>query len=738
VAGDGRVSLTWTAPADDGGSAITGYRIVPFIGSNAQPAIDTGATDTSATVTGLANGTAYTFRVAGLNGVGEGVYSAASAPVTPASSAPSSFVYSDDFESGSLGGYTQLNTGTGSASASPAAAHQGGYGLRLADDAGQFALAAHSLGADPLTDSSTTFWVRLTATSGMVTVAEGRSASAARAWDLIYDATHRGFYYYPYGASGSVEIFTGNNTASAPGTWMQIQLDYDATASGGAQILINGATQRAWSRTGNFAGAAGYQTLQLWNDGQGSADFDDVAVGSAAGLAAAPTGVTASPQSDGSVTVKWDAPAGGGITSYRVTPYLGTAAQTPAYSPTASANVGGLTLGSTYTFKVAAINAVGTGPDSAASAAALAATPPDAPSGITPSPGDGRVTVQWTAPANTGGSPVTGYTVTPYAGATAGTPVTVGNVSSTVVSGLVNGTAYTFRVAAVNAVGTGAQSAASASVTPAATASTVPGVLGGPVTATASGFGAAALTWKAATSDGGSPILGYRITPVIGGVGGPVQTPVDVSPTATSYTLTGLNGNTTYLIRVQAFNANGVGPANAGALVVRGGPTNVTATASDGAVTINWALPANTTSSQLTNYLVYPYIGSQRAPGLPGVWIPVTSTSMTMDGLTDGTTYNFHVEAVSSAWGNSPDSISNEATPSVWTPPATPYTNTVFTDTFESGRGNWTVLQPPRARPGARTAWASERGARAAARTPWTSTPAPRTRASRTTRCRRR
>ena len=82
--GQGQVALTWTAPASNGGSAITGYRVTPFIGTTAQTAMLTGSTaTTSFTVTGLTNGTAYTFTVAAINAVGTGADSAASAAVTP-------------------------------------------------------------------------------------------------------------------------------------------------------------------------------------------------------------------------------------------------------------------------------------------------------------------------------------------------------------------------------------------------------------------------------------------------------------------------------------------------------------------------------------------------------------------------------------------------------------------------------------------------------------------------------
>jgi hypothetical protein len=95
-------------------------------------------------------------------------------------------------------------------------------------------------------------------------------------------------------------------------------------------------------------------------------------------------------------------------------------------------------------------------------------TAPATPSAPTASAGDGQATVNWTAPDD-GGSTITKYTVTPYIGSTAQTPKDVtGNpaATSTTISGLTNGTAYTFKVKATNAVGSSAESPASNSVTP--------------------------------------------------------------------------------------------------------------------------------------------------------------------------------------------------------------------------------------------------------------------------------
>ncbi len=84
-------------------------------------------------------------------------------------------------------------------------------------------------------------------------------------------------------------------------------------------------------------------------------------------------------------------------------------------------------------------------------------TAPGAPTGVSATAGNGSATVSWTAP-NNGGSAITSYTVTPYIGSTAQTPVTVSGsppATSATVTGLTNGTSYTFTVSATNAVGTG-------------------------------------------------------------------------------------------------------------------------------------------------------------------------------------------------------------------------------------------------------------------------------------------
>src|SRR5262249_38491598 len=154
--------------------------------------------------------------------------------------------------------------------------------------------------------------------------------------------------------------------------------------------------------------------------------------------------------------------SGGPVTAYRVTPYVGATAQTPTtVANVTSTKITGLTTGTTYTFTVQALNANGAGPVSGQSNAVTpaAAVVPTAPTNVSALPASKQARVSWSVPNSDGDSAITGYVVTPYDGATAGTDVTVGaSTTTTTVTGLKNGTAYTFKVKATNAVGTGPQS----------------------------------------------------------------------------------------------------------------------------------------------------------------------------------------------------------------------------------------------------------------------------------------
>ena len=154
------------------------------------------------------------------------------------------------------------------------------------------------------------------------------------------------------------------------------------------------------------------------------------------------------------------------------------------------------------------------GTPSAANGSADAASAPGAAQIRPASPGNAHATVRWRAPFNDGGAAITQYSIQARdaAGAAAGAAVLVaGSARSATVAGLTNGQPYTFTVAAINRIGTGANSAQSTAVTPTATV-TVPAAppTSAPTVGTAGGVLTASCKWRAATSTGGSPITGYR------------------------------------------------------------------------------------------------------------------------------------------------------------------------------------------------------------------------------------
>ena len=88
---------------------------------------------------------------------------------------------------------------------------------------------------------------------------------------------------------------------------------------------------------------------------------------------------------------------------------------------------------------------------------------PDSPTGVSATAGEAKATISFTAPSDVGGSAITGYRAQSNDGIGAS-----GSSSPIEVTGLTNGTSYTFSVWAINAFGYSAPSDASGSVSPAA------------------------------------------------------------------------------------------------------------------------------------------------------------------------------------------------------------------------------------------------------------------------------
>jgi hypothetical protein len=265
-------------------------------------------------------------------------------------------------------------------------------------------------------------------------------------------------------------------------------VQWTAPSTGGSPITKYVATSSPDSKTCSTTGATSCTVSALTNGtsytftvvatnavGPGSASTASSAV-VPAGLPQAPTNVSAT-AGNTTADVSWTAAGANGsaVTGYLVTSTPGglTCSTTGATACT----VPDLTNGTSYAFTVTATNAVGTGaassPSSSVQPTGPAATAPDAPSAAPDVvAGNASATVSWSAPAFDGGHPVLGYDVqysgNGYAWISAASSFHSDSSTSQVVTGLTNGTSYVFRVAAVNAVGTGSYSPASAAVTPSA------------------------------------------------------------------------------------------------------------------------------------------------------------------------------------------------------------------------------------------------------------------------------
>jgi uncharacterized protein (TIGR02145 family) len=252
------------------------------------------------------------------------------------------------------------------------------------------------------------------------------------------------------------------------------------------------------------------------------------------------------------------------------------------------------------------------------------------------------------APTNNGGSAITGYTVTSSPGGITAT----GATSPINVTGLTNGTAYTFRVVATNVIGNSVASTASTAVTPVAP-NTVPGPPTS-VVATA-GNASASVAFVAPTNNGGSAITGYTVTSSPGGFTATGATsPINV---------TGLTNGTAYTFSVVATNAIGnSSPSTASSAVTPsvsapGSPTSIIAVAGNAQATISFTVPASDGGSTITGYTV------TSSPG--GITGTGSGSPITVSGLTNGTVYTFTVLATNAVGNSSPSTASCAAIPAV-------------------------------------------------------------------------
>lgn len=486
--GDGQATITYDAPANNGGSVITGYTATSAPGG--LTGTSSGASPTPISVTGLSNGTVYTFTVRAINANGASAASAASNSVTPAGNGGLLRNNAEGQTDGTT--LTAANSGAGSGSAFNEVSI--GSGANLIFSSAQSAHGSRSyalMGSNGTgtftawnTFNDTVMAARIYINLGSTLPGVGlrfidiRSASTSMA-RLSIDANNRLF----------MQDFNGANTkwtstnALSPNTWYRLELAISMSSTAAtmkcAYFVADATTPvQAYSTVSGNTGTSPVTTVRF-GSGQSAAwtgtfYFDDVAASNQGGtLFIGPYSTDNKPGKplnasaefgNAQAVISYDSPVYGGglaITGYTATSTPGgLTASVSGLSPS-PITISGLSNGTSYTFTVRATSGAGNGPESDPTDSTTPAGLPAAPTAVTATVASGSTSVAFAAPA-ANGSAITNYTVTSNPGG-----VTANGTSSPItISGLTNGTAYTFTVTATNAAGTGPASAASNSVTP--------------------------------------------------------------------------------------------------------------------------------------------------------------------------------------------------------------------------------------------------------------------------------
>ena len=348
----------------------------------------------------------------------------------------------------------------------------------------------------------------------------------------------------PTGVAATPDDGQASVTWNAPADGGSAITGFTVTASPGGNIAaVNGSTLSAVV-TGLANGTGHTFTVTATNAiGTGEASSPSSTV-TPSGPPDAPTGVAAV-AGDGLAAVSWTASSfdgGSPIISYNVTSTPGGLTATVGGS-TLSAVVTGLSNGTSYVFNVSASNAVGSSGASVSSTTTTPIGPPLAPFNVTAVPGNTEAAVSWSAPSD-GGNPITLYNIVSDP---EGLSVAVNGTERTgLVTDLTNGTAYTFTVTALNALGSSPPSTASSSVVPRRLPDAPNNVRA------IAGDESATISWNA-PDDGGSPILQYNVSSTPDALG------VTVDGSTLSATVTGLTNFVGYTFTVTAVNVVGSG-----------------------------------------------------------------------------------------------------------------------------------------------------------------------------------
>ena len=680
LGGSNQLLLTWTRPSTDGGSSIRGYLIEmsPNGASGWTPVVaNTRSAATTYLHIGLAPGTTRFYRVAAINAEGRGAYSNVDEGSTNAA------------RPGQPRSLRALSVGprsitlTWEAPSSDAGAAITGYRIRRrASNSSNWITIRTNTGSTATTFQDTNLEP---ATTYLYQVAAINSVGVGRQWSL--EAGTR--------TNADVPGAPTNLTARAVGT-SRINLSWTAPRNdGGASVIgyrievsANGGT--TWSifrsNTGSVATTFSHTGL-----GPGARrDYRISAVNTAgvgmpstvarattdAVVAGAPRSLVARADGSSAIALSWDAPTSDGgarITGYRIEASRNrnsgwTIVRANTQSSATTYRHTGLLAGSTWYYRVSAINGRGVGPASSVAIATTDATVPGQPrtlraAGTSPN----AIELRWDAPASDGGAAIAGYRIEVATGAGGPWVALVPNSGSTATTythtGLPPATTRFYRVSAVNSAGFG-QPAGPVNAT------TLPDLPAAPtrLTATARGTSQINLSWAAPTYDGGSRITGYRIE--VSADGGSTWRILrrNTGSAGTNFSHTNLQPATTRHYRVSAINVAGVGGASNVAAatteaIVPNAPRNLAARANGTSqIDLSWQPPTDDGGAQVTGYRV------EVSDDGGATWENLVSntrstrTTYAHTRLAPATTRHYRVSAINRIGGSRASSIASATT----------------------------------------------------------------------------
>lgn len=571
---DTSVPVSWTSAGDPATYEAT---ISPNDGAGAG-AIAPGSTDTGTTFTGLSPATSYTVTVTATNlggvdsGVGNGSTQVADPVIITFTVAADGSDAIDVDWAATAGGGTNLYTTT----ITPAA---GGGGVTDSAD-----LSTRYTGLTP----GQSYTVGLTATNAAGSDTASDTAITGASAPVVGTVTVT--------STGETSVSVSWTATNGGGTNGYTTAISPAGGAGG----VSGSAATTTTYTGLNPGTT--YTVTVTADNGSGTDSND---GSTTTDVADPviTSFSATPDGSTVIDLAWAATDGGGTNTYTTAISPAGGAGGVSGSTATSTSYTGLTPGQAYTVTLTATNAGGSDTDTdSATTSAVAASAPGGVSAALGGAFDNFVTVSWSAPANNGGSAITGYIVT----LTNGDSATVnGAANSTTFETVAAGTSVTAQVRAVTGAGNGASSSASNSVT----TSNVPGSVTGLSAewAGADNINSMNVSWTAPGSTGGLSLTGYvvDVTPALAN-----SIPV-VAAGETSLVIGGLEQGTSYTVTVRAQNdrGNSAGTTSSAVLVpsTPGTVTNLVVQQSppfsSGAV-LTWALPDEDGGSPITGYSI--------------------------------------------------------------------------------------------------------------------------------------